>query len=97
MSIKRDSTGKVIPSAKTLAARERSDRFMLPAGDVKMSHIYKGGALINKREANTATGPQINLMLQPVYKPGDGECACGCGHRPGCTDFLEIPSVGEPD
>jgi hypothetical protein len=44
-----------------------------------------------------ATGPQINLMKQEVYVPGMGECACGCGHRPGCNDFLKIASVGEAD
>jgi hypothetical protein len=47
--------------------------------------------------ANIPTGDRTNIMTQPVYKLGDGECACGCGHRPGCNDFLKIASVGEAD
>jgi hypothetical protein len=46
---------------------------------------------------NIPTGQRTNLMKQEVYVPGMGECACGCGHRPGCTDFLKIASVGEAD
>jgi hypothetical protein len=98
-------------TAKTLAARAKSDKFLLPQGpDNAAARYFSGGPVVNKRTEHMATGPCINVMAQPVYTPGDGEtavrrvvpgavanCVCGCGHRPGCTGFLAIASVGEAD
>ena len=52
-----------------------------------------------QKQKGAATGAAINVMAPdyPTYKTGMGECACGCGHRPGCTEFLAIASVGEAD
>jgi hypothetical protein len=98
-------------SPKTIAARARSAKLMLPPGaDNGVSRYYTGGAKVNPRTEGMATGPSTDLMTREVYVPGMGEtgvrrvvpgkvadCVCGCGHRPGCTGFLAIPSVGEAD
>ena len=85
-------------SAKTIAARARTAKYILPPGaDNAVSRYYTGGAQVNHRPVGTATAPSINVMNRAVYKLGDGECACSCGHRPGCSDFLALPSVGEAD
>ncbi len=63
-------------SAKTIAARERSAKLMLPAGkDNGAKRYYTGGAQVTPRDEHTATGPVVNLMQQPVYVPGEGEHA----------------------
>ena len=98
MSIKRNPlTGEVQPSQKAILARERSQRYILKGGSDSMARYVTGGAILNPRPPGTAPAPSINVMTLPVYRIGDGECACSCGNRPGCSDFLELPSVGEAD
>jgi hypothetical protein len=93
-------------SAKTLAARARSDKLMLPAGSDSMARYFTGGAKVNEKKEGMATGPSTDLMKRENYVSGMSDpgvmqvgvgCVCGCGHRPGCTGFLAIASVGEAD
>lgn len=98
MSIKRNPlTGEIQPSQKAILARERSQRYILKGGSDSMARYVTGGAILNPRPPGTAPAPAINLMTLPVYRTGDGECTCGCGSRPGCSDFLSINSKGEAD